>query len=65
MGSEDGRIYAVEHVVSDPSGNHTAVSCEIRVPHDQGNGSIAIDSGCAFCVGSGCGACSLGAAECG
>lgn len=63
-GSEDGRVYHIEHVVSDPSGNHTEASCEITVPHDQGNGAVAVDSGCALCVGSDCGGCSPGAAAC-
>lgn len=64
IGNGNGRVYHVEHVVSDPSGNHTSASCEIDVPHDQGNGSVAVDSGCALCVGSDCQGCSTGAAQC-
>jgi hypothetical protein len=64
-GNDDGRVYHVGHVVSDPSGNQTEASCTITVPHDQGQGSVAIDSGCALCVGASCGACSTGAAACG
>lgn len=63
-GNADGRVYHVGVVVSDLSGNHTDASCHIDVPHDQGNGSEAIDSGCAFCVGSDCGTCSTGAPQC-
>lgn len=63
-GNADGRVYHVGVVVSDLSGNHTDASCSIEVPHDQGQGSQAIDSGCAYCVGSDCGACSTGAPQC-
>jgi hypothetical protein len=64
-GNGDGRVYHVGHVVSDPSGNHTDVSCQITVPHSQGPNGAAVDSGCALCVGSGCQGCSTGAPACG
>lgn len=63
-GNADGRVYHVDHVVSDASGNETAASCRIVVAHDQGQGDQAVDSGCALCVGSGCQGCSTGAAQC-
>ena len=64
-GNADGRVYGIGVRVSDPSGNHAEASCEIDVPHDQSPGSVAIDSGCAFCVGADCGGCSTGAPQCG
>jgi hypothetical protein len=63
-GNDDGRVYGIHGTVYDASGNHAPASCQIVVPHDQGNGDYAVDSGCALCVGTGCGGCSMGVDAC-
>jgi len=55
-GPRDGRVYRIHFVVTDAAGNQTAASCVAEVPHDQ-SGSAAVDSGCAYCLGDGCGSC--------
>jgi hypothetical protein len=52
-GKGDGRVYTIHFEVSDQHGHVTASSCKVQVPH--GQAGAAVDSGAAFCVGSGCG----------
>jgi hypothetical protein len=53
-GRGDGRVYTIHASVTDHQGNSTPVTCLVEVPHDQ-SGRPVVDSGPAFCVGSGCG----------
>ena len=64
IGSSDGRVYTVVFAVTDAAGNATQASCKVVVPHDQGQGSNPVDSGCKFCVGTGCGSCPGSAPSC-
>lgn len=43
-GMEDGRVYGVDFTVMDASGNTTAATCHVGVPHDQ-SGAPPVDSG--------------------
>jgi hypothetical protein len=52
-GSSDGRVYTLHYTVTDPSGNSTAASCTVSIPHDR-SGAPAVDSGPKTCVGPGC-----------
>lgn len=52
-GASDGRVYTVHYTVADASGNSSAGSCRVHVPHDQ-SGTAAVDSGPSYCVGEGC-----------
>jgi hypothetical protein len=52
-GHQDGRVYTVHYLVTDPAGNATAASCTVSVPHDR-SGPPAVDSGPQLCVGPGC-----------
>ncbi|WP_375772686.1 HYR domain-containing protein [Archangium gephyra] len=52
-GTSDGRVYTVHYTVADASGNSSAGSCRVSVPHDQ-SGKAALDSGPRYCVGEGC-----------
>ena len=36
-GGGSGRVYTVKYQVTDPSGNPTEASAEVRVPHDRGD----------------------------
>lgn len=44
-GNGDGRIYEITYEASDPSGAQCTFTMFVGVPHDQGNGRPAIDSG--------------------
>jgi hypothetical protein len=58
LGGSNGRVYTVYFTVRDSAGNATNSSCQAQVVHDQSPAhAMAVDSGCAFCVGSGCGSC--------
>jgi hypothetical protein len=52
-GTGDGRVYTIRMRVADDDGNMAAAACKIAVPHDQ-SGRPAVDSGPAYCVGTGC-----------
>lgn len=44
-GSGDGRVYNVKFEVKDSGGKKTTGICKVVVPHDQGQGDYAVDSG--------------------
>ncbi|MFX0182204.1 MAG: PKD domain-containing protein [Candidatus Hodarchaeota archaeon] len=50
QGNGDGRVYTIYFEVTDASGNTATGSFQVWVPHDQGAGSTAIDSGIAYTV---------------
>ncbi len=52
-GTSDGRVYTLHYTVTDASGNSSAGTCRVSVPHDQ-SGRSAVDSGARFCVGQDC-----------
>lgn len=65
-GTADGRVYTIYFRVYDDAQNYTEASCQAQVVHDQSPANaVAIDSGCAFCTGSGCGACPQPDPSCG
>ena len=47
-GRGDGRVYVISYAVSDGHGGSCSGSWRVAVPHDQGKGSIAVDSGQTF-----------------
>jgi len=51
-GSLNGRVYKIHFQVKDAAGNVTSGVCPVSVPHDQGGGSVAVDSGVHYSVGS-------------
>jgi len=53
-GNGDGRVYTITFRVRDASGNTTTASAKVTVPHDQGQGINAVDSGIAYTINSGC-----------
>lgn len=55
-GKGNGRVYTVFFDVTDASGNVSSSSCKVAVPHDQ-SGAPAVEDGCSFCEGAGCGSC--------
>jgi hypothetical protein len=66
QGGGDGRVYTVHFTVHDTRGNSTASSCKMQVVHDQSAPSNpAVESGCHFCEGSGCGSCPSANSACG
>jgi hypothetical protein len=56
QGGGDGRVYTIHFTVDDGNGNEIPSSCRVDVCHSAAQ-CPATDSGCASCVGSGCGAC--------
>jgi hypothetical protein len=65
-GTADGRVYTIYFKVYDDAQNFAEASCQAQVVHDQSPASaVAVDSGCAFCTGSGCGACPQHNPSCG
>ena len=51
QGSGDGRVYTIVFAIRDQYGHEQAVeACEVTVPHDQGPGGAAVDSGPAYQV---------------
>jgi hypothetical protein len=65
-GTADGRVYTIYFRVYDDAQNFAEASCQAQVVHDQSPSSaVAVDSGCAFCTGSGCGACPQHNPSCG
>jgi DNA/RNA endonuclease G (NUC1) len=53
-GSGDGRVYTITYRVRDAAGNAATLTRQVIVPHDQGSGSNAVDSGVAYTVTSSC-----------
>jgi len=53
-GNGNGRVYTITFRVRDAAGNTTTLTRQVIVPHDQGNGNGAIDSGVAYTVTSSC-----------
>ncbi|HEX8433879.1 HYR domain-containing protein [Archangium sp.] len=53
-GTGNGRVYTIHYAVTNDAGASTESSCRVYVPHDQGGGSTAVDSGVKYCVGEGC-----------
>jgi hypothetical protein len=53
-GNGDGRVYTITFRVRDSWGNATTIAAKVTVPHDQGNGSVALDSGVAYTINSSC-----------
>jgi len=53
-GNGDGRVYTITFKATDAAGNTTFVTAKVTVPHDQGNGNNAVDSGPAYTVNSNC-----------
>ena len=47
-GTGDGRVYVVSYTASDPDGGSCSGTIVVTVPHDQGKGSTAVDSGQAY-----------------
>jgi hypothetical protein len=47
-----GRVYGIHFKVTDAAGNVGTGVCQVGVPHDQGNGQPAVDSGVHFTVGN-------------
>lgn len=65
-GTADGRVYTIYFRVYDDAKNFAEASCQAQVVHDQSPANaVAIDSGCAFCTGSGCGVCPQPNPSCG
>ena len=50
----DGRVYTITFRVKDSWGNATTASAMVTVPHDQGNGINAVDSGVAYTINGTC-----------
>jgi DNA/RNA endonuclease G (NUC1) len=53
-GNGNGRVYTITFKVSDSTGHTTTLARQVMIPHDQGNGNVAIDSGVAYTVTSSC-----------
>jgi uncharacterized repeat protein (TIGR02543 family) len=53
-GNGDGRVYTITFKVTDADGNTGYATAMVTVPHDQGNGKVAIDSEAAYTVNSSC-----------
>jgi len=53
-GNGDGRVYTITFRVSDSAGNSTTTTAKVTVPHDQGSGSVAVDSGAAYTINGTC-----------
>ncbi len=53
-GNGNGRVYKIRLGVSDPSGNIGIATYVVTVPHDQGNGSVAVDDGVEYAVFGNC-----------
>jgi hypothetical protein len=53
-GGGDGRVYTITFSVRDAVGHVQSLTRQVVVPHDQGNGNAAIDSGVAYTVNSSC-----------
>jgi hypothetical protein len=53
-GNGDGRVYTITLRVRDSWGNATTKTTKVTVPHDQGNGSVAVDSGVAYTINGSC-----------
>lgn len=53
-GNGDGRVYTITFRVTDTWGNTTTTTAKVTVPHDQGNGNNAVDSGIAYTVNGSC-----------
>lgn len=64
MGSEDGRVYTATFKASGQGGGVEYGSCKVLVPISQNPNTPVVDSGCALCVGEGCGTCSSGDPAC-
>lgn len=47
-GVGDGRVYVISYTASDGQGGSCSGSVAVAVPHDQGNGDTAVDSGQAY-----------------
>ncbi|RXA21332.1 hypothetical protein EQO05_02605 [Methanosarcina sp. MSH10X1] len=47
QGDGNGRVYTINYLVTDTSGNTATRSYQVWVPHDQGNGATAVDDGAA------------------
>jgi hypothetical protein len=53
-GNGNGRVYTITFRVRDSWGNTTTTTAKVTVPHDQGSGSIAVDSGVAYTINGTC-----------
>jgi hypothetical protein len=53
-GTGDGRVYTITFRVRDSWGNTTTKTAQVTVPHDQGSGSNAVDSGAAYTINGSC-----------
>ncbi len=53
-GNGDGRVYTITFRVRDSWGNTTTATAKVTVPHDQGSGNIAVDSGAAYTINGTC-----------
>jgi DNA/RNA endonuclease G (NUC1) len=53
-GNGDGRVYTITFSVRDAAGNTSTLTRQVVVPHDQGSGNYANDSGVAYTVTSSC-----------
>jgi hypothetical protein len=53
-GNGNGRVYTITFLVRDTWGNSTTTTAIVTVPHEQGNGSNAVDSGTAYTVNGSC-----------
>lgn len=47
QGDGNGRVYTINYEVTDASGNTATGSCQVWVPHDQDEGTTAVDDGAA------------------
>lgn len=57
-GGGDGRVYTIHFEAVDAAGGATPGTCRVQVTKSQSPAdAIAVNSGCAYCVGTGCGAC--------
>ncbi len=63
-GNGNGRVYTVVFAVTDAAGNASQATCAVQVPHNQGPNGGAVNSGCAYCTGTGCGTCAGPAPSC-
>jgi hypothetical protein len=53
-GNGNGRVYTITFRVRDAVGNTFTLLRQVTVPHDQGGGNNAVDSGVAYTVNSVC-----------
>lgn len=64
IGGDDGRVYTAYVEATDKADNAAYGSCQLVVPANGNPNEKVVDSGCALCVGDGCGDCPGNSAKC-